>query len=418
MPKTPRVHEVVIDKLVHGGQGLGTLVDGKKALVWNVLPGEHVRFTERKSKSSFVEGVAEEILKLSSERETPRDDLYLSTSPWQMMTYASENKYKQEILIETLARGGVTYEGDLNFQHPEEQWQYRNKMEYSFWGDDNGLHLALYNRGTHQKQIVTGSSIARPEIDATANAICEILQNYNVRAGDLKSLIIRCNQAGECVAALFTRNEKFTNFLEFTNVCKGVVVYFSNPRSPASVATTKLYEHGDITLTDEILCKAITYDVLSFFQVNLDSYNLALRTIARAVEGERVTDMYAGTGSIGLSVGAHTLVEIDPHSAAMARHNAPDGVQIIETASEKATEYIPTNETVIFDPPRAGLHADVTAAVLEQKPSRIVYLSCNPSTFARDLALLQDNYEIAAVTGYNFFPRTPHIEALAILERR
>lgn len=412
--------EVTIDKLVHGGQGIGTLPDGKKALVWNVLPGEVVRFTPRKSKSSFVEGVAEEIITASTDREAPRDELYLSTSPWQMMRYETENASKQSILTESLQRAGVTYGDGIGFEYPKEPWQYRNKMEYSFYGDDDGLHLALFNRGTHRKQIVDGSSIARPEIDATARKIRDVLRAQSVRAGDLKSVVIRCNQAGECVVAIFTRNPEFPQFAELKTVAKGVAVYFSNPKSPASVLTRELYTFGDVTMTDELLGMPLTYNVVSFFQGNLAAYTLALNHIKQAVAGRPTTDMYAGVGSIGLTVGAARLVELDPHSTAMARQNAPADVEVIESASEKALDYIPAGpaQSVIFDPPRAGLHTAVVEAVLDKQPGQIVYLSCNPSTFARDLALLESKYVINSVIGFNFFPRTPHIEALAVLSLR
>lgn len=418
-------HQVVIDKLIHGGQGLGTLADGKKALVWNTLPEEKVIFTPRKSKSSFVEGVAEEVIDASSNREVPRDELYLSTSPWQMMTYEAENKYKQEILNETLKREGVNYSDQNNFIAPDSPWYYRNKMEYSFFGDNNGLHLALYNRGTHRKQIVSGSSIARTEIDETANKICKILNDKKIRAGDLKSLIVRCNRAGECVAALFTRNQNLSEISALGTVCKGVVVYFSNPKSPASVITHELYKYGDLTLEDELLGRLLKYNVVSFFQVNLEPYEVVLRRIKNAVGSNSVTDMYAGVGSIGLSVASKppTLIEIDASALEMAKINAQNSnlidIRVISSTSERALEHIPsaTDTTLIVDPPRAGLHTKLTEAVVEKGPGQVVYLSCNPSTLARDLKLLQDSYKIIEISGYNFFPRTPHIEALAILER-
>lgn len=414
--------EVTIEKLVHGGQGIGTLSDGKKALLWNVLPGERVTFEQKRSKSSYVEGIATDILAPSAEREAVRDELYLSTSPWQMMTYEAENRYKADILKESLQRAHVDYTASLDFEYPSSLWHYRSKMEYSFWGDDDGLHLALFNRGTHRKQRVQGSSIARPEIDATAGAIRNVLAAANVRAGDLKSVIVRCNAAGETVAALFTRNEQLKK-LPFEGIGKGVVVYFSNPKSPASVATRELYTVGEVTLQDKIMGVALEYDVLSFFQVNLEAYELALAPIKQFVADCQVTDMYAGTGSIGLSVAIKgaTLVELDPHSARMARLNAASsGSEVIEAASEKALDYIPSGsgKAVIFDPPRAGLHADVVAKTLENLPQKIAYLSCNPSTLARDLAMLQEKYRIEYVGGYNFFPRTPHIEALALLVSR
>lgn len=131
--------------------------------------------------------------------------------------------------------------------------------------------------------------------------------------------------------------------------------------------------------------------------------------------------MYAGVGGIGLSVAGKEveLVELDPASANMARENLVKSKlqgSVVEASTEKALDYITGKNTVIFDPPRAGLHAKVVERVLEALPPSVVYLSCNPATHARDLALLQDKYTIEQFEVYNFFPRTPHIETLAVLK--
>lgn len=416
----PQIYEVVIDKLVHGGQGLGTLADGKKALVWNALPGEKVRFETRKSKSSLVEGIATEILQPSAEREKPRDALYLSTSPWQMMTYAAENTYKQMVLAETLQRAHVDYQVAIKFTAPPEQWYYRNKMEYSFYGDDVGLHLALFNRGTHQKQIVTGSSIARPGIDKTANELCAMLNQHKVRASDLKSAIIRCDEEGKTATALFTKIKDFPVLKELEQLCQGVVVCYSNPKSPASVRTEDLYKFGDISLSDKLLEAQIRYDVFSFFQGNISIFRTVLANIKAVAGGTPVIDMYSGVGSIGLSL-PHTdmLVESEAANVVWAKKNTgvPWTATVVHASSERALEYIDENHTLVVDPPRAGLHADLIDRITDVKPPKIIYLSCNPATFARDLQLLQESYTIKSIDGYNFFPRTPHIEALAVLEK-
>jgi 23S rRNA (uracil1939-C5)-methyltransferase len=101
----------------------------------------------------------------------------------------------------------------------------------------------------------------------------------------------------------------------------------------------------------------------------------------------------------------------------MAQHNAGDKAEVIHASSEHAADYIESKSYVIFDPPRAGLHDKVIDRLLEVTPKKIIYLSCNPSTQARDLAKLTNSYTIKSFTGYNFFPRTPHIESLAILEK-
>lgn len=413
--------EVEIEKLVHGGQGLGTLVDGRKVFVWGALPGEKVRVRIIKGKRSYAEAIVEEVLEASPERIAPREENYLATSPWQIVQFEAENRYKKEIVEELFAHEHV---GVPKFEITTagSEWHYRNKMEYSFWGDDDGLHLALHQRGSHRKSIVQGSELALPAIDKAANTVLVELQKYEVRAGDLKTIIVRCSQDGRAVASLFVKPETFIE-LQLPVELKGLRVYHSNPKSPASVPTKLLQELGDATLHDELLGKKFTYDVDSFFQVNLPIFEKALQRIKDHAETDELVDMYAGVGSIGLSVAnkAATLVELDPATVAMARVNAEANdikTEVVEASTEKVLEHIPSDKTVIFDPPRAGLHDKVVERTLEAKPPQIIYLSCNPATHARDLAKFQEAYNITYFEAFNFFPRTPHIETLAVLKVR
>jgi 23S rRNA (uracil1939-C5)-methyltransferase len=465
------LEQVSITKLVHGGQGLGVLPDGRKVFVWNALPGEQVSVRITKKRKDYAEGIAEEILKASPERVEPIDEAYLSTSPWQILDFNAENKYKKEILTEVFAREKVDLP-EFEFVTEGELLHYRNKMEYSFWGgkppaasssglqspisghnlsaarqrtngyassqqtdsvseidnfaaeekqqvvSEDGLHLALYHRASHSKRIVTGSSIARPEIDEAASKILAILNKNGIRASQLKTVIVRVNKKGETVAALFVKDQSFPG-MDLGGICRGVAVYFSNPKSPASIVTRELYRDGEIHLDDDILGTNISYDVNSFFQVNLPVFERALEKIKGAVEArENVIDMYAGVGAIGLATGSKVLVELDAHNIEMAKQNAGDKAEVVQASTEKALDYIESDSVVIFDPPRAGLHDKVTERLLAVKPPKIVYLSCNPATQARDVARLQETYAIVDFTGYNFFPRTPHIESLVILERK
>jgi len=413
------MEEVTIAKLVHGGQGLGELSDGRKVFVWNTLPGEKVHARIIKKKRSYAEAIAEEILEASPERVEPVEANYLATSPWQMMTFDAENKYKKAIVAELFQQAHVQIP-EFQVTAPVEQWQYRNKMEYSFWGDDEGLHLALHQRGSHGKQIVAGSKLAMPAIDVAANAILAQLQKLETRAGDLKTIIVRTSQQGDAAVALFVKPETLAK-LDLPPEIKGLRVYHSNPKSPASVPTKLLYELGDTTLTDELLGKPFAYDVDSFFQVNIPIFEKALQRIKEFCNEPDIVDMYAGVGSIGLSVAKSRveLIELDPATANMARANAVESslqAEVVEASTEKALEYIVADKPVIFDPPRAGLHTKVANRVLETLPPKIIYLSCNPATQARDLALLQEKYAVAYFEAFNFFPRTPHIETLVVLE--
>ena len=148
---------------------------------------------------------------------------------------------------------------------------------------------------------------------------------------------------------------------------------------------------------------------------------MALKEIADATKNEtKKVDMYSGVGTIGLAIGnTKTLVELDKANIDMANHNAQNqDVDVVHASTEKALQYIESDVALIVDPPRSGLHKDVIERILSVKPPLICYLSCNPATQARDLALLKDSYRISSFTGYNFFPKTPHIETLVILERQ
>lgn len=424
---------VKITKLVEGGQGLGVLPDGKKVFVWNALPGETLGVRVVKHKHSHAEAIAEQIITPSPERIEPARSYFISTSPWQMMTFEAENRYKLQLVRDIFTQAKIALPefqltaaaidpGIADIERQPSIFHYRNKMEYSFWGDDEGIHLAIHIRGTHGKQVITQSALGMTQIDDMANRLCAELTKRGVRGSDLKTVILRASQSGAVVASLFVKREDFPK-IESPKGLQGLRVYFSNPKSPASVRTRQLQESGNVLLTDSILGQQFTYDADSFFQVNLPMYERALKSIKEHSSEPELVDMYAGVGSIGLSVATDSveLIELDPATARMAEENAAASrlnATVIETSAEKALESITNDKPLILDPPRAGLHQKVTARVLEALPPKITYLSCNPTTQARDLALLQDKYAITYFEAFNFFPRTPHIETLAILQRR
>lgn len=416
------VEDITIEKLVNGGQGLGRWPDGRTAFVWNVLPGETVRVNVLKQKTDYVTGVAVDVLQASSERVAPRDTAYLSTSPWQIMSEQAEDTYKPAILRETFERAGVeTRQPSLAWQAATNSWQYRNKMEYSFFGDEQGLHLALYERGTNRKQIVTGSSLAMPAIDQAAQTICYVLQQHTIRASQLKTLVVRASQTGAVAASLYVTDKQFPDLMNaLQQSVSGLRIHYSTPKSPASVITKTLYTAKDPTLVDTVAGRDFRYSVDSFFQVNVPMFEQSLRAVQAAVAADtKIVDMYAGVGTIGLSVGASHLIEVAAENVRMATQNAAAAdTAVMQASTEQALEYIESDATVLFDPPRAGLHPKVTQALLDNQPDKIVYLSCEPATQARDIAKLQSAYDLCQFSGYNFFPRTPHIESLVVLQKR
>ncbi len=177
-------------------------------------------------------------------------------------------------------------------------------------------------------------------------------------------------------------------------------------------------------LRDEIMGHRYSYSPNGFFQINLPVYEMALQEIAKHLgDTKKVVDMYAGVGTIGLSVARDrelTLVETDNSAFAELENNITGDIKnisAIHAKSEEALNYITDDITLIVDPPRAGLDDKIVKRILETLPPRVIYLSCNPATQARDVAMLLSKYKITHSQPFNFFPRTPHIENLIVLER-
>ena len=380
---------IKIEKIIPGGQGLGTNEDGKKLFFWNALPGEIVdEYIITKKKSHYSEAIATKINHISKYRVNPKDDCFLSTSPWQIMDYDYELELKQELVVE------IFREHHIDIETPEiftdfKDYYYRNKMEYSLYWDneENKIELAFHSRGTHRKTPIKTSSLERPEIFQFAKKVVADLNNRHEEARKYQSLLLRCNQLGEVSGGLYENHQPHPVFKN---------------------------------LSDKILNKTYSYSPNGFFQVNLPVYEMALKEIKKHLKTEKILDLYAGVGTIGLSVASDrdlTLVEVDKFAFNELKKNCEGLAKPFLSKSEEALKFISPDETVILDPPRAGCDKKLIEKILEKTPERIIYLSCNPATQARDIKLLLEKYEINHIKIYNFFPHTPHIENLVILER-
>jgi 23S rRNA (uracil1939-C5)-methyltransferase len=425
---------VMLDKIVGGGQTLGTLEGGRKLFVWGGLPGESVSVQMTKKKSNLAEGVVVDVGVPSKERVNPRDEnSYLSTSPWQIMDFAAEQHYKAALIEEAFELHDIVLPETIEVYSDDRQYEYRNKIEFSWYWDKERerMDLAFFRRGTHGKIPVEGSSLAHPHINEAAVAMRNLLRSKpDGRAFMLKTLLVRCDAAGNVALQLYVKDPAFVQLtgpelelLKENGHIIGFEMIFSNPKSPASVITERIQKWGTTSLTDTILDVSFDYAVEGFFQINIPVYEQALRDMKQWVDNKPTVDLYSGVGTIGLTIGGKdvTMVEINEHAVREMKRNITaldreKAVKAILAPSEGALEYITSDKTIIVDPPRAGLHDDVTEKLLETLPARIIYLSCNPVTQARDVARLATKYGVAYHRGYNFFPRTPHIEHLVVLD--
>lgn len=422
---------VALEKIVGGGQTIATLDDGQKLFVWGGLPGETAIVSITKKKSKLAQGIVEEVITPSAERVKPKDEeSFLSTSPWQIMSFNSEQHYKAALIEEAFELHSIVLPNPIEIYTDGKDYGYRNKIEFSWYWDKEReqLDLAFFRRGSHGKLPVEGTSLAHPSINKAAADIRDLLRTKSeVQAYMLKTLLVRCDSQGNVVAQLYVKDESFNQLkdseLESLSV-QGFELIYSNPKSPASVITKRLQRWGNVSLKDAILGTSFTYATEGFFQINIPVYEQALKDMKQWVEaGKPVVDFYSGVGTIGLTIGRENvkLIEVDENAVREMKSNITalkreQTAQAILAPSEKVLDHITPEITAIVDPPRAGLHDDVIERLLEVKPQRIIYLSCNPTTQARDVEKLAKEYGIRAHRGYNFFPRTPHIEHLVVLD--
>jgi len=383
--------EIKLEKFVPGGQTLGILPDGKKIFIWGGLPGEHVEVEITKSKKSYSEGIVSKVISANPYRQPAKDSCYLSTSPWQIMDYKYELEQKKKLIFESFLQSNIEI-ADFEILTDGKQYEYRNKMEYSLWWDNdkNKISLAFHKRGSHQKIPISISSIERPEIFNKATEIIEKLNSEKEEARKYQALMIRCNQVGQVSGGLLEKGKSHPQFK---------------------------------TLSDTLLGRKFDYSPNGFFQINLPVYEMALKEIEKHVDSNfPIVDMYAGVGTIGFSVVKPeqnlVLVETNKNAYNEMKNNGKEfSAEMILSNAEDSLKYITDDINLIVDPPRAGLDKKVIDRILDKKPKKIIYLSCNPITQARDTEMLLKYYEISDQIGFNFFPRTPHIENLIVLER-
>ena len=289
---------VHVDKIIPGGQALGTLEDGRKIFFWNALPGEDVSEYEIvKKKSHYYEAIATKIENPSKFRVESKDTCFLSTSPWQIIDWDYENQLKSDLVIE------IFREHQIDIKKPEiftdnNPYYYRNKMEYAlYWNNETELiELAFHLRGSHRKIPINNSSIERPEIFTAAQQIVDNLNNHHEEARKYQSILLRCNRNGEVSGGLYENHKPHPVFKN---------------------------------LIDNILGQTYSYSPNGFFQINLPVYELALKEIKKHISTNNVLDLYAGVGTIGLSVARDkqlTLVEVDKSAYAELDKNCKNTI--------------------------------------------------------------------------------------------
>lgn len=420
---------VEFKKIVGEGKALGRS-DGKVVFCHGVLPEETARVRAVIEKRNFMEAELLEILAPSPKRVAPLEDHYLSCSPWQVMDYAFQCETKKNLIEDLLYQTTKETIRLDKFYGAKNIFGYRTKIEYSFTGEPGSLSFAFHKRGNYREKypLPRGCALISPEANSAALEILAAVNGLALSTGDLKTLIIReAKKPGSRVAVLYMKRGDI-NFPEIRIAgLDGFLAVYSDPVSSVSRVDGIIKAWGNDFVTEELPGGCFSYGFDCFFQNNTELFEEALKEIrAAAFKCDKLVDLYAGVGVIGLTLrdlaGKIYAVESSASSAKYAALNAAacgaSNFEIICSLSEKtAGDLFSGTDILVLDPPRAGLHTKVIKRIMEILPKRIIYLSCNPITQGRDAAFFLEKYKIIRAAGFDFYPNTPHAETLLVFEK-
>jgi len=410
-----------IEKLVFGGKALARQ-DGKVYFVNGALPGESVEVEITKDGKNFADARTVKILKPSKFRVEPKEDHYRSCSPWQILDFAEENKIKKQIVVETFQRFAKIDLPDFLIVSDDRDYHYRNKIEFNFITENNQLEYGIFESGSNDLQIIDGCELASVEINKSAESFLIFLNKTSIPKNIFKKIIFRSNSEGQVLAAVFVKEKTGLEKFKLPSCLSGVVFYQDD-----GIETKKIFNVGLNALTEDINNTILKFGVNSFFQINTPIFQNALNDIAEFLTTKDVVlDFYSGVGAVALSLAdkfkSAQLVEINAEAVEFARENIDknslNNCQMEKSSAEVAKKFIDNKKVLLVDPPRIGLDKELIVKILKELPPKIIYLSCDQATQARDFNLLKEHYEISFFRAYNFFPHTPHVESLLVLSKK
>lgn len=414
----------LFDRIVPEGKAMAHWHD-KALFCIGPLPGETARVQLTREKKRWAEAMLEEIITASPHRHPAEEGHFLACSPWQGVDYGYQLELKRKMLEELYSRPELTL-AIKDFIAAPKMTGYRNKLEFSLVLDQGQLELAFHVRGTFNDFVPApdGCVLGSPAMNKAAATVIASLNDMELQQV-AQTLIVREDSAGRIIVVVTLRQKAPRDLSALAEMpVDGIVVALKSTTD----AHKLLWSHGIDELTETVGGITVAYPWDAFFQVNPAAFDNAFKDIVRHIDPEHfVADLYGGAGTIGLPVAgiANKVVGIEISASAVelananALRNGLTNYKAFATRSETMDpETIRGVDTVIVDPPRAGLHALVIDFLKQAQPKRIIYLSCNPVTQVRDLLLLDDEYKVIEVTGYDFYPGTLHMESLAVLDRR
>jgi 23S rRNA (uracil1939-C5)-methyltransferase len=421
-----------IEKIVYPGRRMG-LLEGKVVFTDRGLPGETVEIDVFKDRRSYAEARTLRIVEPSPARVEPRCAHYLACSPYQDMDYALEVDVKRTQVIEILTRELRQPFGHLRLTPSPEIWGYRNKIGLRILREDGEARFVYHEPGEQASFVSVDRCYLVPDrmndlmaaligaINAVPLATVDGVEIRTSRSSG-ESLLL-CDLASDAekaaVAEAFGRLKK-----EFRLVGAVASIFDGKHFNDEKLFGRDFIEERTAGLTFRIGAR-------SFFQINMGILERVFADVAAAAGPTAdavIADLYCGLGTFGLFLAKRARevfgVEPEPDNIAFLKKNLTlNGIGNFAVCEGTTEDWLPeildrAPAVVVLDPPRRGVDPRIVGRLVEDPVPRLLYLSCNPTTLARDLKGLLEAYEVADVHIYDFFPHTPHIETLAVLKYR
>lgn len=437
----------IID-LSYEGMGVAK-IDGYPLFIENALPGERVEVLVVKAGNKFGYGKVEKWLTESPDRQPLKDNRLLRTgiAPLAHLNYEQQLLFKQKQVENVMSKIAKMPEVDILPTIPmENPVGYRNKAQIPVRRMDGRLATGFYKKNSHELVEIEDYYIQDPAIDEAIKRVRDILQRFQVRGyneakneGQIRHIIIRRGHySHEMMVVLVTRKEKFFKGKEIASIIHeelpevvSVIQNINEEKTNVILGDKEKVLYGRSYIEDQLLGKTYRISSKSFYQVNTEQteklYQTAIEFAALQKE-DTVIDAYSGIGTIGLSLADKVKevygMELVPEAIEDAQFNALTNkienahyeVGKAETVMKKWQDKGIKPSVIVVDPPRKGLDARFIASAIDRAPAKLVYISCNPATFARDAKLFAESgYEVKKVQPVDLFPQTHHVELVALL---
>ena len=457
--------EIEIEKIVFGGEGLGR-VDGFTVFVPMSVPGDKLEIDIISVKKSYARGLITRIIEPSKDRIEDLSKVSFEDfdgCDFGMLKYEKQLEYKDKMLEEVLTKiSGIDLE---NVQvgkiiGSDEKVNYRNKTAEPFFKKDGIIQTGFYSRKSHNvflaKESLLKSEIAKMIIDKflqKVNSFSGTKKEFKVfneinNTGFLKQIMVRNNEKNEVmIIVIVNKNSQYNQLSKVLeemydeNECIKSVYISVKTEQNNVILGKKIHLFGSQYLEEEMEGLKFKIYPNSFFQINkkqaLKLYDTAIEFLNEEKNNKNngkiyektVIDAFSGTGTIAMMLSKNIkkvigIESVESSTLAAKLTSYENSIQNVEFVNGKVEKELPkilkreNIGAIVFDPPRRGIEEIALKSVIKNKIEKIVYISCNPATFARDVKILAENgYVLKKITPVDMFPQTAHIEVVGLLEK-